>query len=1175
MRKAIRNAILTSLSLVFLLATGAAYGQGGASGTILGTVTDISGAVIPNAKVTITNTGTGITHVTETTGAGDYAVPDLVPGPYRVDVEATGFSKAQVGGTTLQVAQQVRVNVTLQTGAATETINVTSGGVALDTDTSEISQIVTQKQVDQLPLNGRNFINLLFITAGAVQTTGEMGQMRSGEGNAISIDGARPESNNYTLDGITNTDTALQTPAVILSQDAIQEFKVQSETYSAEFGFSANQVNLISKSGTNQFHGTVFEFNRNNAYDARSYFQTTIPELRQNQFGYVLGGPIWIPKLYDGRNKSFFLANYEGWQIVNGSNAYSNVPDINELGGNFSAENLPSPGTAACAAALVTSNPCLPVDPLTGLAFPGNVIPAGRFSKLAQVTEAGGLFPAPNSTSPLGNFLLREGLPNTTHQQTYRGDQELGKFGSAFFRWTSAYYNIASLSNSSFPSGNNLFTENSLSWVINHTVTLPHNFVNNFRFGHLSAQALQYANAAPESAVAALGLTGVFTNLPDYARGWPGVSFQSLNGSFGSPGNNPTTSNIPVWEYADSVTNVHGRHTFSFGFDYRNWVQKRDLSTNFLGSYSFENTLIRTNGGSNSNNCPTPTCGTGNQVADFLLGYYSGASTFQPTPFSSQGSQPGNLNQYHFLYFGPYFQDDWKVSPRLTLNLGMRWDYRSVPYEQNNKMFWIDDNNALGGLCFANKALLTDGIAPAGNGFYDYCGRRNPANGSKLPFAPRLGFAYRPEFLGGEKTVIRGGYGIFFDSSETREIDDSGDLYPYVVRTALNPVVQAVPKTTDALFPPVTLHTVTPAIDGQQFIAVIISDHPINPYVQQWQLSVQRELARNTTLEVSYVGNKGTHTLDRININQPYAPTNPAFCTLAPTEGDCPVAERTPYFNFTYGGDTTLNSSWSGWSNYNAGNIKLERRSSDLALVALYTYAKDMDDKSAAAGVGATNSYNGHLDDHDPKLDYAPSDFNVGQRFVASYVWNLPFGRGKKYACGVNKATDIVVGGWQLTGIATFQKGFPFSILGNDLDGLLSAPNQRANRIGNPYSGPQRKLNQWFNTSAFRQPLAGAFGTEGRNTIVGPGIENWDMGVIKNFAITERANFQFRVESFNTFNHTQFGVDPNTPGVGPGSIPVDNNVNDQAQFGSTNTNFGKVVSARPGRIIQLGGKLTF
>ena len=1195
MRKIIRNPVLACLSLVLVLFTGEAYGQGGAAGTILGTVTDPSGAVVPNAKITITNTGTGVAKVTETTGAGDYAVPDLVPGPYRVDVEATGFSKAQVGGTVLQVAQEIRVNVTLQTGSASETVTVSSSAVALDTDTSEISQIVTQKQVDQLPLNGRNFINLLFITAGAVQTTGEMGQMRQGEGNAISINGARPESNNYTLDGITNTDTALQTPAVILSQDAIQEFKVQSETYSAEYGFSANQVNLISKSGTNQFHGSVFEFNRNNAYDARSYFQTTIPELRQNQFGYVLGGPIWIPKLYDGRNKSFFLANYEGWRIVNGSNAYQNVPDTSELGGNFSTENLPagppnpnvgSPGYA-CYLALKNSNPCLPVDPVTGLPFPGNVIPTSRFSRLAQVTEAGGLFPAPNSSSPLGNFLLREGLPNTTDQQTYRGDQQLGKFGSAFFRWTHAVYDNESTSNASFPDGNNLFTEDSTSWVLNHTITLPKNFVNNFRFGHLTATANQYANAAPTSAVSALGLTGVFTDLPDYARGWPGISFQSLNGAFGSPGNNPTTSNIPLWEYADSVTVIRGKHTFGFGFDYRRWVQKRDLSTNFLGSYSFQNTLINTNGttlnGVSTNNCPTVTCGTGNQVADFLLGYYNNASTFQPGPFSSSGSQPGNLNQYVFRYFAPYFQDDWKVNERLTLNLGLRWDYRNVPYEVNNKFFWIDDQNTAGGLCFADQTLLTDGIAPAGNGFYRYCGRKNPKDGSKTPFAPRLGFAYRPEFLGGDKTVIRGGYGVFFDSSETREIDDSGDLYPFVVRASLTPNITAVPKLTNDLFPATsTLLPVAPGANGgttypagSQFIAVIVSNHPVNPYVQQWQLSVQREVAKNTTVEASYVGNKGTHNLDRINVNQPYQPTDPALCTADPTAGDCPVANRIEYPNFFIGGDTTLNSSWTGWSNYNAGNLKLEHRAADFALVAIYTYAKDMDDKSAAAGVGATNSYNGHLDDRNPKLDYAPSDFNVGQRFVTSYVWNLPFGRGKKYASQVNKAADIAIGGWEVTGIATFQKGFPFSVLGNDLYSLLAAPNQRGDVIGNPFTGPQRKLGQWFNIGAYQQPLAGQFGTSGRNSITGPGIENWDMGAAKNFHFGEWANLQIRAEGFNIFNHTQFGVDPSSPGVGPGSVPVDNNVNDQAQFGSANTNFGRVVSARPGRIIQLGGKFTF
>ncbi len=1159
------------------------YGQGGAAGSITGTVTDKTGAVVSGAVVTITNTGTGAVRTIATGTAGDYSVPDLPPGPYLITIEAAGFNKEQVNNTILQVAQEIRVNATLQAGAVSQTVTVVSSGATLDTDTSEIAQLVTQKQVEQLPLNGRNFLNLLFIGEGAVQTTGEAGQMRQGEGNAISINGARPESNNYTLDGITNTDTALQTPAVVLSQDAIQEFKVQSETYAAEYGFSANQVNIISKSGTNQFHGSVFEFNRNDAYDARSYFQTSIPELRQNQFGYVLGGPILIPKLYNGKNRSFFLANYEGWRIVNGTNNYYNTPDPNQLAGNFSTSDLPAPGTAACTAALALGNPCIPVDPNTGVAFPGNVIPSNRFSKIAAGTLAGGLFPAPNCVvgagGCLGNYLQKVSLPNDTDQQTYRGDQELGRFGSVFFRWTNATYDNQSVSDVSTPQGNNIFTEESTSWVINHTISLPHNIVNNFRYGRLFATALQGAYSAPASAVSTFGLNGVFTNLPAYARGYPDISFQNLNSSFGgagfgSAGNSPTTSNIPLWELADSMTVVRGKHAIGFGFDYRNWIQKRDLSTNFLGSYTYNNNLISTNGGGGTNNCSTPTCGTGNAVADFLLGYYANASTFQPGPFSTSGSQPGNLNQYHFMYFGPYLQDDWKATERLTLNMGLRWDYRSVPYETNNKFFWIDDQNTAGGLCFADKTLLTDGIAPVGNGFYRYCGRKNPKDGSKLPFAPRFGFAYRPGMLGGsDKTVIRGGYGVFFDSSETREIDDSGDLYPFVVRASYTPNIQPVTKLTDNLFTPASnLLPVAAGSNGgasfpggSQFVAVIVSNHPVNPYVQQWQLSIQHELAKNTTLEVSYVGNKGTHNLDRININQPYAPANPALCQADPTTADCPVGDRTPLSNFS--GDTTLNSEWTGFSNYNAGNVKLEHRASDLALVAIYTYANDMDDKSAAAGVGATNSYNGHLDDHDPQLDYAPSDFNVGQRFVASYVWNLPFGHGQRYANTANRAKDLAIGGWETTGIVTLQKGFPFSILANDTFGLLSAPNQRANVTGDPYSGPQKKFAQWFNTAAYAQPLAGQYGTSGRNSIVGPGILNFDAGAAKNIHIGDRANFQLRIESFNTLNHTQFGVDPSTPGVGPGSTPVFNNIAD--------SNFGQVASARPGRVVQLGGKVTF
>ncbi len=1166
--------ILTAMfSILFAFSCGA-YGQGGASGTILGTVKDDTGALLAGASVEITRVSTGTITRTTTGAGGDYTVPDLQPGGYSVKVSMAGFGDAVTSNITLTVAQSVRVDAALKPGNVTQTVQVSAGAVALDTDTSSVSQLVSQRQVDQLPLNGRNFLNLLFIGAGAVQTVGEQGQMRQGEGNAISINGGRPESNNYTLDGMANTDTALNTPAVILSQDAIQEFKVQSETYSAEFGFSANQVNIVSKSGTNDIHGSVFEFDRNDAFDASTHFQPVKPILRQNQFGFVLGGPVFIPKVYDGRNKTFWLANYEGWRIINGTSSYLNVPDTAQLSGNFSASGLPAYGSPACAAALAGGNPCMPIDPTTGQPFQGNVVPAGRFSRLANVTLNAKLFPAPNcfTSGCLANYHLNNGLPNNTDQQTYRLDQNMGRFGSIFARYTKANYGLQTVGSVSLPAGLNIFTEDSTSWEVSHTLSFKGTNVNVFRFGYLGANSLQGDSPAPQSAITALGLTGVYTNLPDYARGSPGVSFQNLSGAGGSPGNNPTTSNIPMWEFGDSFTTIRGKHTIGIGFDYRKWLQKRDLSTNFTGSYGFSNNTVLQNGGNGANNCPTPTCGTGNAIADFLLGYYSGASTFQPGPFSSTSGQPGNLNQFHFLYFGPYVQDDWKVTDRLTLNLGMRWDYRAIPVETNNKMFWIDPNAPKGGLCFADKALLTDGIAPAGNGFYSYCGRRNPASGGKLPFAPRLGFAYRP--FGGDKTVVRGGYGIFFDSSETREIDNTGDLYPFVVRTSLTPLTNSAnPKLTDQLFPSLSaLQPVSVATQGGQFIAVIISAHPINPYVQQWSFSVERELAKNTTLEANYVGNKATHLLDRININQPIAPSNPALCQTNPNAGDCPVYPRRPYPNFT-SGTGTLDSSWQGYSNYNAANIKLERRATDMAFVAVYTWSKSMDDKSAAAGIGATNSFAGHMNDHNPNLDYGPSDFNVGQRFVASYVYDLPVGRGKRYLATTSRLADVAVGGWEVTGIGTFQEGFPFSILANDTYGLLNTFNQRANFTPHLNSGFHKSVNEFFNTTAYSQPLAGAFGNVGRNTITGPGIENFDMGLIKNLNFTERIHMQLRLESFNTFNHTQYGVDPSAPGVGPGSNAVDDNVNDQAP--SANTNFGKITSARPGRILQLGGKITF
>ena len=333
------------------------------------------------------------------------------------------------------------------------------------------------------------------------------------------------------------------------------------------------------------------------------------------------------------------------------------------------------------------------------------------------------------------------------------------------------------------------------------------------------------------------------------------------------PGNNPTTSDVPTWEFADSVTMVRGRHTIGVGFDYRHFVSRRDLSGNFLGGYGYTNNNVLNNSAAVVNGVSTPTCttpskicGTGNEVADFLLGYYNGANTFQPGPFSNP-KIAGNLNQYVFKYFAPYVQDDWKVNNRLTLNLGLRWDYRNVPYEQSNKMFWIDDQNLPGasgftggGLCYADPALSATGVLPAGQTFYRYCGRRNPADGSKKPFAPRFGFAWRPlaeTRLWSAAVTASSGTPLKVARSTIPAI-----CIHLVERTQLSPNSQSAavaPKLTDQLFPTLS-GTVTPAALEGQFVAVIISDHPRNPYVQQYTISVQRELARNTTLEVNYVG---------------------------------------------------------------------------------------------------------------------------------------------------------------------------------------------------------------------------------------------------------------------------------------------------------------------------------
>ena len=935
---------------------------------------------------------------------------------------------------------------------------------------------------------------------GPWRPTGEQAGMRQGVGNAISIMGARPTSNNYMLDGTANTDTALGTPAAVLSIDAIQEFKEQTTTYSAEYGFSSNQINVISKTGTNTFHGTGFGFFRNEKFDARNFFDppdAQKPQLDQKQFGFVQGGPVWLP-FYDGHNKTFFLVNYEGTRIERGASAFYTVPTPDELAGRFTSTII---------------------DPVSRQPFANNTIPQSRFSRLAQLALRNGWYPAPNVSAAQGNYQAIRTLPQDADQFTIRIDQDLAKMGRVFGRYTKSTYDNRTNSNL-LDIGDRVFEQDTTNWQVSHTWAFRSNIVNQLRVGHVEARADQKGIGCPQADVDFLQSTGTFTGLPDAQRECPSIGIQGFAGTGGAV-NAYSASNQPMWDISNTTTWMKGSHTLNFGLSYRRWWLQRDLATGFLGNYTYNVGF------------------TGNPVADMLLGYYSGVGIFQPAAFSVPGA-PGNPREFNFKYIAPYFQDDWRVTSKLTVNMGLRWDYRNVPYETRNRMAWRNLDYGPGGLLVADPSLAPGGIVDGA--YYQEAGRRSPENPDQyMVFAPRLGFAWRPTEDG--KIVFRGGYGVFYDSAEGREIDGSADVYPYVSRNNyLQSVGQPTPlRTSDSLFPSFESQGLaTPAANS--FLAVSQSPEPHNPYMQQWSVGVQRELMTNTTLEVNYIGTKGTNLLMRRNIAQAleFSPDRPT------------VAERKPYPNFV----TYIDSDWGGRSKYDAFNTKLEHRGSGSLITLAYTWAKSTDTKSAAAGIGATgfNGWQGFLDNHDPERDYGLSDFDVDHRIVGSFVYNIPVGNGERFATDASGVTNAIIGGWQLNGIYTWQRGFPITIQAADLGGLNdSVGTNRADLIGDP-DVSNRTITQWFNTAAFAQPAAGSYGTSGRNILRGPGVNNLDLAAFKNFEFGKGMRLQFRLESFNAFNHTQFnGVSTNL----------------------TSSNFGVVTSARPGRINQLGLKFLF
>ena len=1080
------SAILLTLWVVF----GTRVVAQTSTAQISGTITDSSGAVVPQAKVTISNEETGVKRKLQTNDGGNYTVPMLPPGRYTVGAENQGLARVQRTGLVLNVGDVSRIDLTLPVGETQQTVTVAGAAETLNTENSEISQVISENQVVDLPLNGRQWQQLIFLGAGSYSEVASPQTRVNSVGN-LGINGARTDANQYLIDGMTNRDVAFGAPIINPSIDALAEFKEETSTYSAQYGGASNQINLHYKSGTNELHGSAFEFLRNEALDDRGYFDGAVKaKLRQNQFGYSLGGPIIIPKLYNGKNKTFFFANYEGQRNSSSAYAYLWLIPTDMRKGQFSTPI---------------------VDPQTLAPFPNQTIPASRISQFASA-----FFPfmlQPNLTnSTLGNYFGSGTSGYNADQQNYKFDENIGTKDSMFFRYTTSPF---FLNNGGFsPLGTlaNVNQEaNSNGWQVSETHTFSPTIVNLATFGYAAGY---YNLAATNITRAQFDSFGVKGSFADATPEFPGVTLtNTFYSGFGVNPNFPQIDEQQNYDFSDGISISRGAHTFKLGISYRTWVYRNGKGAND-GLWTFDNTV------------------TNDTIANFLLGLVRNVSEWpQPTPLVSSASQIAFSFRQHSIM--PYFEDEWKVTKRLTVNVGLRYDFTTMPREAQGRYVWQDLTVPGGGLCNADKHAMGLGY---GNNLLHYCGRDTPGPAPKMVFAPRLGIAYQLN----PKTVVRTGYGIFFEPNSIDDTVNAAGVYPFSQISQYTGVGNNL-LSTAATYPALT--KVAPPTPAQLGFVIAFPAWQA-AYTQQWSLTIDREIGRGTKLELAYTGSKGTHLNSRIFLNEPtyYDPANPTS-----------FKSREPYQNFDsfWGFSDGLNSS------YNAGTVKIERHVSDMVLLASYTWEKSMDDRSGRYGdVADTVDWGAPMDSRDIRRDWAQSGFDYGHRFVASFVYDLPVGKSKRFLSNLPTIPNHILGGWQINGIATLQRGQPLSVTADDLQSMnYSGGGQRANVTGSPLpAGFKQGITEWFSTAAFSQPAVGTFGNSGRDIIRRPGVSNLDASLFKNIPIWERVKLQLRVEGFNALNHTQFGL-PNTY------------VNGGPSFGQIG---GLGVSAR---ILQVAGKV--
>ncbi len=1133
------------LAFLFVVSTSARL-SAQTSGTISGHVADSTGAVIPGANVTLTNLGTGASRSTVTTGAGDYTFPDVPPANYKVQVTHEGFKTATSQSVELDVQQSLRQDFTMAVGAVTQSVTVQATGELLQVENASLGTVVENTAINEMPLNGRNYLSLVALSSNANTLSSSSGQAGSRLGGdrasqAISVGGQRIMFDYYTLDGVNNTDPDFNTYIGLPSLDGIEEFKVQTGVYSAEFGHEATQVNVLSKSGTNTYHGSMYDFMRNNIADANPYFfpynatPVKVFPYKWNDYGFELDGAIRIPHIYDGRNKFFFMVDDEWRKIRTIGQGSATIPSPAIASGNF--------------AGFTTANgtPVTIYDPATGNAqgfgktpFPNNTIPAGRIApqSLALLKYEG------TSTQPfyangakVANYSYSTNSPQDRQGLTVRGDYIQSQKSQFAFRYSSGNEDI--LSTGFMGAGSKIVT-NYYQYMGSNTWTITPRIVNEARFGwNHFFNSLGLLSAYTNDVVDSIGIPGLSGGLPS-TWGIPDQSFSS--GPTGTTpaiwqeigdigGDGPYVVTDPNWQIVDNISWVKGKHSLRAGFEYGRQTFNQLGNQFSRGQFSAQPISTALQSGTPG----SATLSGGDSMADFLLGDLASSTVAVAV---ADANFVRTMQSY-------YVDDTYKALPNLTISAGVRYEV-TPPWNDtigNNFNAYVPNLPKRGDTSSTYPQsqwpdLLRQGSCTAANvysglnirwtstvGPAPQCSNGIVPNGPLMDtkytnLAPRLGISWSPA----PTTVIRTGYGIFYTQ-------DIGNAYFDLARNIAGRASITNSDTASKIYgnSNLTWANAAPGASGGTVVTlgpttVEYANAPSHKtsYTQQFLLNIQQQVGQDWSFEVGYQGALSRHLYGFMNANQPtpygYLGTGAATS----------VASRLPYYVGYSSGTTPAQYGLQyvhdqGIGSYNAFDVKATRRfSRGLTVIGSYTWGKSLDDTSGIRNQGNDNLY--PQDSECIHCEYGRSAFDVKNRIVASAQYELPFGPGKLLK--TNKAVGEFVGGWQIGGIFTHQTGqVATPLMGVDNASIASPFGNfdRPNPTGqSPYlKGSAQTLNDWVNKAAYATPTAGTFGSLQRGSFTGPGYTDLDASLHKEFAMPYNENHKLaiRFEAFNSLNH--------------------------------------------------------